>query len=87
MQYVAYHIDDHLHKSVPIAAGTNKAETLGLAARRVLMLGVTWGGVAVQEQNNLTSLDFQCLIDMLDEYFTEKAYFTEKTEKLEKIKT
>ncbi len=76
MQYVAYHIDDHLDKSIPIATGTDKAKTLGLAAQRVLMMGVTWGGIGVQEQNNLTSLDFQCLTDILDEYFLQK--FEEK---------
>ncbi|HYT43797.1 MAG TPA: hypothetical protein VEP90_15770 [Methylomirabilota bacterium] len=71
MHYVAYHIDDE-EKSVPIATGIDKAETLGLAAQRVLMMGITWGDIGVREQNNLLPHEFEKLTEILNEYFTKK---------------
>jgi hypothetical protein len=71
MQYVAYYIDDRGH-NVPIASGMDKAATLGMAAQRVLSLGIVDGSIGVQEQSNLNAAEFSELTKILDDWFVAK---------------
>lgn len=71
-QFVGYHIDDYREDGVPVATGATKAECFGLAAQRVLSLGITFGEIGVQKNDKLTAEQFKDLTKLLDDWFKSK---------------
>lgn len=68
-QFIGYHVDDYREDGVPVSTGTTADEARSSAIRRILSLGVTFGGIAVQSNDTLSASEFAELGAKLDDWF------------------
>ena len=70
-QFIAYHVGDSHDDAIPVATGRTRDDAMALGIRRILSRAITFGGLSVQEREDVSADTFTTLTAILGEHFKD----------------